>query len=236
MRVRIRSGWASASSWAIMPPIEMPTTWARSSSSASSRPAASAARSAIVKRHLGLAREPDAAVVEDDRSRSSARARRGRAGPRRGGWRSSPGSAAAARPRRRAGSSARSLLHRCSACLGDATRFGLPGPNLGAPAPVAQWTEHRTSNPTVAGSNPAGGMTDKHPGAALTKEERRGIATWRHSSGFRGGYQRGQDQLPRVARRLVGECFSHTRRTSPRFARPSSATWPRSSRSSTSAT
>ena len=27
-----------------------------------------------------------------------------------------------------------------------------------AKAPVAQWTEHRTSNPTVAGSNPAGGI------------------------------------------------------------------------------
>jgi hypothetical protein len=25
-------------------------------------------------------------------------------------------------------------------------------------APVAQWTEHRTSNPMVAGSNPAGGV------------------------------------------------------------------------------
>ena len=46
--VRIRCGWRSASSWATIPPIEIPTTWACSQPSASSRPAASSASSAMV--------------------------------------------------------------------------------------------------------------------------------------------------------------------------------------------
>ena len=41
--VRIRSGWRRASSWATMPPIEMPITCAASMPSASSSPAASCA-------------------------------------------------------------------------------------------------------------------------------------------------------------------------------------------------
>ena len=46
----------------------------------------------------------------------------------------------------------------------------------------------------------------------------------------------GDDQLPRLARRLVGRAVLPPRRTSRRSAPPSSATWPRSSPSSTSAT
>ena len=43
-----RSGCSAAIVWAIMPPIEAPTTWAASISRWSSRPAASAAMSASV--------------------------------------------------------------------------------------------------------------------------------------------------------------------------------------------
>ena len=46
--VRTRCGRASASSWATMPPIEMPNTCAASIASASSRPAASSASCGIV--------------------------------------------------------------------------------------------------------------------------------------------------------------------------------------------
>jgi hypothetical protein len=46
---RSRSGSASASSWAIIPPIEIPTTCALSSPSSSIKPAASSAISTIVK-------------------------------------------------------------------------------------------------------------------------------------------------------------------------------------------
>ena len=47
VRVVTRSGKSMANAWAIMPPIETPTMWARSRPRASSRPAASAAMSAI---------------------------------------------------------------------------------------------------------------------------------------------------------------------------------------------
>ena len=47
VRVRTRSGAASAISWAIAPPIETPSRWKESSSSASASASASAAMSAI---------------------------------------------------------------------------------------------------------------------------------------------------------------------------------------------
>ena len=48
VRLATLSGWRMASAWAIIPPIDMPTTCARSMPRASSRPAASSAMSSIV--------------------------------------------------------------------------------------------------------------------------------------------------------------------------------------------
>ena len=45
VRLRTRCGWLIASCWAIMPPIDMPTTCADSSASASSSPAVPSAMS-----------------------------------------------------------------------------------------------------------------------------------------------------------------------------------------------
>ena len=45
---RTRSGWRAARLWAIIPPIDAPTTWARSIPSAVSSPAASSAMSSSV--------------------------------------------------------------------------------------------------------------------------------------------------------------------------------------------
>jgi hypothetical protein len=45
VRLRTRPGWAMASAWAIIPPIEIPTTWAESRPRPSSRPAVSSAMS-----------------------------------------------------------------------------------------------------------------------------------------------------------------------------------------------
>ena len=48
VRLATRTGWRMAIVWAIIPPIDAPTTWARSTSRWSSRPAASSAMSASV--------------------------------------------------------------------------------------------------------------------------------------------------------------------------------------------
>ena len=82
---------------------------------------------------LGPARAAHAAVVEDDAVEARLERRRGRAAPRPGGWRSSPGSAASARRCRRARSRARSLRRRRSASANpnlEGERFGCPPPQL----------------------------------------------------------------------------------------------------------
>ena len=47
----------------------------------------------------------------------------------------------------------------CPARFSRSLFLGKFGWYRACPAPVAQWIEHRTSNPMVAGSNPAGGTT-----------------------------------------------------------------------------
>ena len=83
--MRTRSGCASASSWATMPPIEMPSTWAESSSSAASSPAASSASWAIVIGPSRRAAGADAAVVVDDHLEVLAQRRQERLAPVQGG-------------------------------------------------------------------------------------------------------------------------------------------------------
>ena len=63
-----------------------------------------------------------------------------------------------------------------------------------------------------------------------------GIANWRRGSGFRGRDHRRAASVSTTGSATRGRCCSRTRRTSRRCARPSSGTWPSSSRSSTSGT
>ena len=60
-------------------------------------------------------------------------------------------------------------------------------------------------------------------------------ADWGHRTGFRGATRPRAGSASMIGSATRGRCCSRTRRTSRPCARPSSATWPRSSRSSTAA-
>ena len=162
-------------------------------------------------------------------------------------------SAAARRPRPpRAGGPPATISPARRSRLASSARCSRPAERQPAsPVVDLQWSEYaELHGPPVDAStrsraryrgvtawmDSCGGVVGVETKATFGKGERDGSADWRHGAGLRGGDHAKAGSASTTGSATPGACCSRTRRTSPRSARPSSATWPRSSPTSTSGT